>query len=388
MNQWSTREKLYPRLLSMFKSARKSVPDAKVAAMLWHQGESDSDSKKVANAYQAKLIKHISSIRKDTKEPNLLFILGQINPAKSFCGRPRFLQADIVRKAQEELKVDNTVMIKTDDCEKNPYTSGCNTPEKSRVPGKEDNIHYSAKGQIKMGARFAEAYLTNSMDIFLLIGQSNMAGRAPILLEDKGVIDDCMLLNDKDIWEPAKVPFNRYSTIRKGLGMQKLNPGYGFVKTMLEKGVSSSIGLVVNAKGGSKIAQWKKGTKFYKDAVRRTKAAMKKGNLVGIIWHQGESDSKDTNYLGKLKELIANLRKDLGNEKLPFVAGQVFYHAKTKNNTKLINDQLVKLPTQVPFTQCVKSEGLTTIDNTHFDNRSQKTLGKRYAAAMIKLLNK
>ena len=45
----------------------------------------------------------------------MIFILGQINPAKSFCGKPRFLHADIVRKAQAELKVPNTVMIKTDD---------------------------------------------------------------------------------------------------------------------------------------------------------------------------------------------------------------------------------------------------------------------------------
>ena len=57
------------------------------------------------------------------------------------------------------MKVPNTVMIKTDDCEMNPYHSGFNGPKKSQIPANGDNIHYSGKGQIKMGRRFAEAYL-------------------------------------------------------------------------------------------------------------------------------------------------------------------------------------------------------------------------------------
>ena len=38
-----------------------------------------------------------------------------------------------------------------------------------------------------------------------------------------------------DKFEPAKNPLNRYSTIRKGLGMQKMNPGYTFSKKMLKE---------------------------------------------------------------------------------------------------------------------------------------------------------
>ena len=159
MDKWAATGKLYPRLITAFKEASKNAPDAQLAAMLWHQGESDSDTKEMAEAYQAKLVKLIATVRNDTNEPNLLFILGQINPAKSYCGRPRFLHADIVQKAQAELKVPNTVMIKTDDCEMNPYHAGLNSPKEAQVPKNEDNIHYSGKGQIKMGRRFAEAYL-------------------------------------------------------------------------------------------------------------------------------------------------------------------------------------------------------------------------------------
>jgi len=165
MDKWAPGGKLYPRLMTAFKEARKNAPNAKLAAMLWHQGESDSDTKDVAEAYHGKMVKFIASVRNETQEPKLLFILGQINPAKSYCGRPRFLHADIVKKAQSELKVPNTVMIKTDDCEMNPYHAGLNCPKEAQIPKNEDNIHYSGKGQIKMGRRFANAYLTNNKNV-------------------------------------------------------------------------------------------------------------------------------------------------------------------------------------------------------------------------------
>lgn len=94
------------------------------------------------------------------------------------------------------------------------------------------------------------------LHIYLLIGQSNMAGRAPFTTEEGKVIKRCYLLNDKGVWEPAKNPLNIYSTIRKQAGMQKMNPGYMFAKTMLDKDKDISIGLVVNAKGGTKIEPW------------------------------------------------------------------------------------------------------------------------------------
>jgi len=216
------------------------------------------------------------------------------------------------------------------------------------------------------------------LHIYLLIGQSNMAGRAPFTDPEAAVIPRCSLLNKEGKWEPAKNPLNRYSTIRKGLGMQKMNPGYGFAKTMLEKDKTVSIGLVVNAKGGTSIRLWAKGSKFYKDALKRTKLAMETGVLKGVLWHQGESDAKDSKYLDKLKALIADLRKDLDAPNLPFVAGEV-------RNVKLINDQIRQLPKSAKHTAFASAEGLTTMDRWHFDSRSMKLLGRRYAEAMLNI---
>lgn len=221
----------------------------------------------------------------------------------------------------------------------------------------------------------------DKLHIYLLIGQSNMAGRAPFSKEEAGVIPRCYLLDAQDTWEPAKNPLNRHSTIRKGLGMQKLNPGYSFSKAMLEKDQGICIGLVVNAKGGSSIKQWSKESKFYKEAVRRTKSALKTGTLRGVLWHQGESDPEDAQYLDKLRLLIKNLRSEFDMPDLPFVAGQV-------NDLPLINDQIAKLPGTVDSTGFASSEGLKAMDRWHFDAKSMKLLGRRYAEEMLVLQSK
>lgn len=226
----------------------------------------------------------------------------------------------------------------------------------------------------------------DKLHVYLLIGQSNMAGRAPFAEKESGPIERCYLLNNEDKWESAKNPLNRHSTIRKGLGMQKMNPGYTFSKTMLEKDKSISIGLVVNAKGGTKIEQWKKGTHFYKEAVRRTKKAQETGVLKGILWHQGEGNSSNPEqYFGKLSELIANLRKDLGKPNLPFVAGEILYPKNLSRDQNPINNQIAMLSNAVPFTGVANAKGLTLQDYAHFDSKSMKLLGERYAEEMLKI---
>lgn len=219
----------------------------------------------------------------------------------------------------------------------------------------------------------------NDLHIYLLIGQSNMAGRAAMPKEAGGVMERCYLLNDENQWEPARNPLNRYSSIGKGAGMQKLGPGYSFVRRMLEANKDVRIGLVVNARGGSAIDEWLGKSKYYWGARGRMKVARRYGEIKGVLWHQGESDLKAPDgYLDKLKTLIANLRTDFGDADLPFVAGQI-------HDGPAVNDQIAKLPEAVHATGFVSSKGLTTIDRWHFDARSQLLLGERYAEQMLKV---
>jgi len=217
--------------------------------------------------------------------------------------------------------------------------------------------------------------------IYLLIGQSNMAGRAEIPEEIKGILDRCFLFKQTNGWEPASNPLNRHSPVRKGLGMQKLGPGYGFARTLLENDQNATIGLVVNARGGTAIDEWLGDSELHRTALARTREAMKQGTLKGVLWHQGESDqAKPDGYLEKLQSLIAKLRAELDHPDLPFIAGQI-------SKSGPFNQQIARLPASTRATAFVSSDGLTTTDGTHFDTRSQLSLGQRYAEAMIQLRN-
>ena len=218
----------------------------------------------------------------------------------------------------------------------------------------------------------------NDLHLYLLIGQSNMAGRAFYAEEDALPIPGVYLLNEKDEWEIARNPLNRYSTIRKHISMQRMGPGYEFVKELRARTPSTKIGLIVNAKGGSGIQEWKQGSYFYQEAVRRTQRAISSGELKGVLWHQGETDQYDSDYLAKLEKLVQDLRVEFNNPELPFVAGQI-------NNIKLINDQIAELPSRVPYTEFVSSDGLIAVDEWHFDLASMKLMGQRYAEKILLL---
>jgi chondroitin AC lyase len=237
------------------------------------------------------------------------------------------------------------------------------------------------------GKQKPEEDFPENLDIYLLIGQSNMAGRAVIEEHDKDSIDRVFLYKgiDSQSWEKAANPLNKYSSIRKSLSMQRLGPGYTFARDMAAFSPEKKIGLVVNAKGGTSIDLWEPGSEFYNEAIRRTKDALKYGKLKGVIWHQGESDaSSHQAYMDKLLKLIQGLRFDFDIPDLPFIAGQI---SNDKPHREEFNTMILDLPSRMENTAVVTTENIATTDSTHFNSESQRLLGKRYAVAMIKLIS-
>jgi hypothetical protein len=230
-----------------------------------------------------------------------------------------------------------------------------------------------------------QAAAQKNLDVFLLIGQSNMSGRGIMIASDSLVpIPGTWLFKDSLTWEPARNPLNRYSTLEAGSSANQVGPGFGFATEMRRLRPGTELGLVVNARGGSSIVSWAKGTPYYKDALTRARQGAKAGTLKGILWHQGETDKTDVAYLDKLVELMESLRKDLGDTALPVIAGQI---GQFNSSHAAFNTRLLKLPERLAHSAVVKSDGLVDRgDNLHFDRASQITLGKRYAAAAMTLV--
>lgn len=211
--------------------------------------------------------------------------------------------------------------------------------------------------------------------VFLLIGQSNMSGRAPLEPGDDKPIPGVSLLNEKGEWEPATNPLNRYSSVKKSVGINKIGPGYGFALKMRELDPKTTLGLVVNSRGGSNINEWAKDAPLYTSTMKRIKEA-KVEKFAGVLWHQGEANANDKDYEKKLVALIEQLRTDLGDPNLPFVAGEIY--AKS-----MVNDIFAQMPKKIKNTATASAEGLKVFDNVHFDRASQLKLGQRYAEAYV-----
>jgi hypothetical protein len=225
--------------------------------------------------------------------------------------------------------------------------------------------------------------------LYLLVGQSNMAGRGAVDAASKEVHPGVMMLDKSNQWVPATDPLHFDKPAVVGVG-----PGLAFGLEMAGKSAKKvRIGLVPCAVGGSPIDAWQPGgydkptnTHPYEEALARARAAQQSGVFKGIIWHQGESDSspeKAAVYLPKLISLVANLRRELDDDRLPFIAGELGYYQEAFQR---INAQLPLLPRQVAHTAVVSARGLNHKgDATHFDTASARELGRRYAAAMVQL---
>lgn len=236
---------------------------------------------------------------------------------------------------------------------------------------------------------FAQVKPDTSFQLYILMGQSNMAGRGPITadLKDEGNARVYMLNKNKE-WVLAKHPLHFDKPRVAGVG-----PGLAFGIQMEEANPNDKIGLIPCAVGGTPIEHWMPGaydkptdTHPYDDAVARIKTAMEYGVIKGVIWHQGEANSspeKAQKYLTQLTELIKRIRVLVGNPELPFIVGELGRYRPLYAN---INKELAKLPSMEPYTAVASSEGLVHKgDSTHFSSSSAEELGRRFARKMIEV---
>ncbi|HTN74887.1 MAG TPA: sialate O-acetylesterase [Pirellulaceae bacterium] len=231
-----------------------------------------------------------------------------------------------------------------------------------------------------------------SLHLYLLVGQSNMAGRGKVEAPDKQPHPRVLMLNKQDEWVPAIDPLH-FDKPAAGVGL-----GRSFASALAAANPEITIGLVPCAVGGSPIDAWKPGVYYaptkshpWDDALRRAKLAQESGEFHGILWHQGESDCTDKlapDYSAKLQALVKAFRHELGAE-LPFVIGQLGkFDGQPWNAARTAVDQAQRdLTKQLPHVAFVESTGLKPMaDKVHFDAASCREFGQRYATVYLQLV--
>jgi hypothetical protein len=225
-------------------------------------------------------------------------------------------------------------------------------------------------------------------DLYLLIGQSNMAGRGVVEEIDRKVHPRVWSFGALDSWIPAQEPLH-FDIENRGVG-----PGFAFGRHMAGEQPERTIGLLPCAVGGTLISYWAPDHSrgLYAEALRRARLARKFGTLRGVLWQQGESDSSASNaplYEERLRGLVGNLRRDLEDPGLLFVIGGLPpFQLAIKEHASVVQDALRSVAESTPDCAFVEGSDLGHIgDELHYNSAAQRENGANYARAMLELLH-
>lgn len=224
---------------------------------------------------------------------------------------------------------------------------------------------------------------------FLMIGQSNMAGRGEFSDVEPIVNPRCHMLRMgrwQQMYEPIN-PDRDIFTIRYHSG---ISLAASFADE-LQKHSGERIGLIPCADGGTSIDQWMPGEVLFDHAVMMTELALRSSTFGGILWHQGEADcyeGKIEAYKDKFITMITALRHRLGAEELPVIIGELSCDIERleKHNIKKLNGVFGEIANELAHSAVVSSDGLVLKDdNLHFNSVSLREFGRRYFDAYCKI---
>ena len=222
---------------------------------------------------------------------------------------------------------------------------------------------------------------------FLMLGQSNMAGRG-FIDEVPPIYNERIQMLRNGQWQMMTEAIN-YDRAVSGVSLAG-----SFADAWCRENQEDTIGLIPCAEGGSSLDDWAIDKVLFKHAISEAKFAMQTSELVGILWHQGESDSFNGNYkvyYEKLLVIIETLRKELNTPDIPLIIGGLpdFLGKEGfgKNCTEyaLVNKELEKFAFEQDNCYFVTAVGLTSNpDGIHIDAVSQRKFGLRYFEAFSK----
>jgi hypothetical protein len=222
---------------------------------------------------------------------------------------------------------------------------------------------------------------------FLLVGQSNMAGRGfPGEVEKLPNKDIYVLRNGR--WWPMYVPVNP-DRVTAGINLSE-----SFVTEFLKDHPGDTVGIIPCADGGTALHQWEPGEVLYDHAVMMTSLATRTSTLAGILWHQGESDCSDARYPlyeEKCSRILQQLRLDVGAPDVPVILGGLgdFLLQCEKGNFANyihVNAALERMAEKLPLFGFASAVGLgANPDNLHFSAAALREFGLRYYAQWKRL---
>jgi len=247
--------------------------------------------------------------------------------------------------------------------------------------------------------------------IYLCFGQSNMEGNAtPEEMDITDVPERFKMMPAVDFPKQNRIKGKWYTAIpplcRQNTG---LTPADWFGRTMLDYLPEDvTIGVINVSVGGVKIEgfinecvadylvdqiYWLKGimalynNEPFTRLVEMAKLAQKYGVIKGILLHQGESNSGDSEWPNKVKIIYERIltELDLEAENVPILSGEM---ARKEQGGVVynFNSIIATLPDVIPTSYVISSEDCPAADICHFTADGYRIIGSRYASQMLKLM--
>lgn len=275
--------------------------------------------------------------------------------------------------------------------------------------GSVKNVPAGGPYRIELRAGGAVTQINNVLigDLWVLAGQSNMQGVGDLadlempheMVHNFDMADQWMIAEeplhtltaalDPVHWRKGQtaplagaelLKFNAARTKGAGLGLP-------FAVEMVRR-TGVPIGLLSCAHGGTSMDQWnpalksKGGESLYGSTFRRVQAAG--GKVAGVLWYQGEADANPAAapaFQEKFERLIAAMREDFGNPRLPFYYVQIGRHIASANVAEWNQVQEAQRLTEarVPSTGMVAAVDMSLDDGIHVGTQDLKLLGRRLA---------
>ncbi len=242
--------------------------------------------------------------------------------------------------------------------------------------------------------------LQGRLDLYVLVGQSNMVGAAPIPDAFKTSANIFTFGNNYQ-WErgtePVDNPEGQIDAVSKdpegGFG-----PAFTFAKTLVLEDSNRLIGLIPCARNGASITEWQQSLSdqtLYGSCLKRVRAASPMGEVKGILFFQGEADTIDPEQFPALKPdaeawaekfaLFAySFRQDIGQPNLPLAYAQIGQPENLEGlpNWTLVQTQQANI--QIPNATMIETKDLP-MDGIHYTVDSYEVIGQRFADAMTGL---
>lgn len=232
----------------------------------------------------------------------------------------------------------------------------------------------------------------DTLQLFIMAGQSNMAGRGIVGPEDTNSNYRILVLDTLGQLVLAQEPLHHDHP-----GGQGLDCGLSFAQQLLPAlPTNARVALLPCAVGSSAIVQWLGDSlvqqqHIYSRLVQLVKMGTAKGHLAGLLWLQGEEDAQDSRskcYAKQLAAFFTKIRGDLETPTMPVLSGKLplFQHLPFK---AVVNAGIDSVAASLPGVYLVPTDDLgCNPDRLHYNAAAQRLLGARMAQVATQLLSK